>query len=203
MGAEFVLLSGDFNFGNDERGLKSTFTFQTRMCECGKGYVMPKYLTELTNDTWGPTIWKLLHILSSRMGDADEMMDGDAAQAMYFVVNRVHEVLPCLECQNHTRAYLAQVKFDPRGLRGADLRTYVERWLLDFHNAVRERKGQPRIVDSVEMYHALWRPQVILPCDNEALKLYFDYAKLYKIIRIDNYTRWVNTLTRLRLLLGI
>ena len=174
------------------------------MCECGKGYVMPKYLTEASVDAWGPPIWKLLHVLSTRLGSKDEgWCDADAAVGFYFVINQLYKVLPCAECQLHAKNYLATHKFDPRGLIGDHLRNYVEMWLLDFHNAVRIRKSQDIIIKTVEMYHTFWSMQNILPCEDAELKLYFDYGKMYKIIRVDDFARWANQLTRLRLLLHI
>lgn len=173
------------------------------MCECGKGYVMTPYLTELTVEKWGPTVWKLLHVLSSRIGGADETQDADAANMMFFMINQLPDVLPCKDCSAHARVYLAEHKFGPRGLVGAQLRTHVETWLLEFHNAVRVRKGQPIIVADIGAYHDLWSAQRVLPCDDEALTLFFNYGKMYKIIDLTKFTRWNNQLKRLRLLLGI
>jgi hypothetical protein len=164
---------------------------------------MPKYLSELRAEQWGPSFWKLLHVLSTRMGGGDEMADGDAANYMFFVVNRIHEVIPCLDCQGHAKAYLSSNKFDPRGLNGLALRNYVEKWLMDFHNAVRRRKGAPIVVDNLEAYHAFWRPLRILAADDDSLKDFFGYGKMYKIVRLDNFARWASQLTRLRLLLHL
>ena len=164
---------------------------------------MAPYLTELTVEQWGPTVWKLVHVLSSRLGEAGEMGDADAANGMFFVVNRLYEVLPCADCQRHAREYIAEYKFAPRGLTGAVLRNYVEKWLLDFHNAVRVRKAQPILVSTVEEYHELWRPQRFLPCEDEALTLYFNYGKMFKIVDLSKITSWLNQLKRLRLLLGV
>ena len=174
-----------------------------KMCECGKGFVMAPYLTELTVEQWGPTVWKLLHIIATRVGKGDAMIDADAANGLYFTINRLYEVLPCQECQRHARTYIAEHKFNPRGLEGVALRSYVEQWLLDFHNAVRARKSQPIIVGNVEEYEALWSAQRFLPCDDEALTLYFNYGKMFKIIDLVKFTSWFNQLKRLRLLLGV
>ena len=173
------------------------------MCECGKGYKMAPYLTELTVEQWGPTVWKLLHVLASRVGGSGEAIDADAANGLFFVINQLPDILPCADCARHARAYLYEHKFAPRGLLGAELQTYVETWLLTFHNAVRTRKGQAILVNNVTEYHNLWLPQRILPCDDEALTLFFNYGKMYKIIDLTKFTRWNNQLKRLRLLLGV
>jgi hypothetical protein len=162
---------------------------------------MPKTLSELSTAQWGPTIWKLLHIAASRIGCGVDIIDTDSANAFYFVINRLNEVLPCAECKSHTKAYISSHKFDPRTLTGFELRLYIEQWLLDFHNAVRSRKGQPIIVGNVEEYHNLWRPQNFLPCDEEALTLYFNYGKTYHIIDVGKFINWNVQLKRLRLLL--
>jgi len=172
------------------------------MCECGKGFVMPKYLTELTVDTWGPTFWKLLHVTATRLGGGDLMVDEDAANNMTYLLQHLHEVLPCKDCQAHAKTYVFEHKFKPRGLYGADLRTYVETYLLNFHNAVRTRKGQPILITSIEEYHAAWSTVKIIPCDEEDLKLFFDYGKTYGILNYASLTLWLNVFKRQRLLLG-
>jgi hypothetical protein len=172
------------------------------MCECGKGFVMPKYLTELTVDTWGPTFWKLLHLQATRLGSSDSMKDDDSANNLTYLVNNLHSVLPCKECASHARAYVFEHKFKPRGLYGDALRNYVETYLLNFHNAVRSRKGQPILLTTIAEYHALWVTAKIIPCDEEDLKLYFDYGKTYGILDYTSLTRWLNVFKRQRLLLN-
>ena len=173
------------------------------MCECLKGFVMPPYLTELANPEWGPVYWKLFHILATRIGYADEMTDTDAANAFFYLINSLHQIVPCADCQNHTRTYLSEQKFDPRGLVGAPLRNYVETWLLNFHNAVRTRMGKPILVSTVEEYHALWRPQKFLPCDEEKYKLFVAYGKTYLVVQVMNFKRWNMQLTKLRIMFGV
>lgn len=173
------------------------------MCSCLKGFVMPKELTDLTVETWGPIFWKLLHMLSTRVGNAGEIGDADAATWFSFVINGLPTVLPCASCQEHTRTYLKEHKFDPRGFNDAALRIYIEKWLLDFHNAVRERKSQPIIVETVEAYELIWRTAEFKPCDNESLELFFKYGKMYHVIEVANISRWLAHLKRLRLLLGV
>lgn len=164
---------------------------------------MAPYLTELTVEQWGPAFWKVLHILASRMGSDVEITDADAANGMYFVVNQLPDVLPCADCAKHARTYIYEHKFNPRGLFGSTLRTYVEDWLLHFHNSVRVRKGQPILLRNVEEYHAVWSPQRMIKCDYDGLTLYFNYGKMYKIIDIPKFKVWNNQFQRLRLLLGV
>jgi hypothetical protein len=164
---------------------------------------MPKSLTELTVDTWGPTFWKLLHLTATRMGSDNAMVDDDAVNNMMWMVNYLHEILPCKECQGHAKAYVFEHKFKPRGLYGSDLRAYVETYLMNFHNAVRTRKGQPVIIKTIDAYHTVWSVAKIIPCDEEDLKLYFDYGKTYGILNYVSLTRWLNVFKRQRLLLGI
>ena len=164
---------------------------------------MAPYLTELTVEQWGPTFWKVLHIMTSRLGSDNEVTDADAANGMFFVVNQLPDVLPCADCARHARTYLSEYKFNPRGLYGDTLRLYVEDWMLQFHNSVRTRKGQPILVNNVKEYHTLWRPQSMIKCDYDALTLYFNYGKMYKIVDLARFTRWNNQFQRLRLLLGV
>jgi hypothetical protein len=172
------------------------------MCECGKGFVMPKYLTELTVDTWGPTFWKLLHLQATRLGSSDSMKDDDSANNFAYLVNNLHSVLPCKECASHARTYVFEHKFKPRGFQGETLRTYVESYLLNFHNAVRTRKGQPILLSTIAEYHATWVGAEIIPCDEEDLKLFLDYGKTYGILDYTSLTRWLNVFKRQRLLLN-
>lgn len=173
------------------------------MCECGKGYVMPKSLSTLTVDVWGPKYWKLLHILATRLGNGDEFMDADAANGFFFVVSGLPDALPCNDCKSHAQNYLFENKFKPQGLVRINLRNYVQKWLLDFHNSVRIRKSQPLIINNIDEYFEIWHPQKFLPCDDEEMKLYFDYGKTYGILNYEKLTKWLNAVRRLRLLLGI
>jgi len=173
------------------------------MCSCLKDFVMPKQLTDLTPNTWGPIYWKLLHILSSHVGEAGDMLDGDVANGFFFVINHLHTVLPCADCTTHARKYIAENRFDPRGLAGMPLRTYIEAWLLTFHNAVRIRKEQAIEIETVSAYHVRWRSETFQPCDNESMNLFFDYGKTYHVIDVAQFARWVVQMKRLRLLLGV
>ncbi len=169
---------------------------------------MPKYLTELTVDTWGPLFWKLLHLQATRLGQlnrfgaVDPMVDEDSANNFTYLLNNLHAVLPCKECGAHARAYVLANKFKPRGLQGDALRTYVETYLLTFHNAVRARKGQPITITTVAEYHATWATAKIISCDEEDLKLILDYGKTYGILDYTSLTKWLNVFRRQRLLLN-
>jgi hypothetical protein len=163
---------------------------------------MPKYLTELTVDTWGPTFWKLLHLQATLMGRGDPMVDDDSANNLNFLILNLHTILPCKECGAHAKAYIFEHKFKPRGLVGEPLRSYVETYLINFHNAVRVRKGQPVLISTIDQYHATWSTEKIIPCDDEDLKLYFDYGKTYGILEYTSLTRWLNVFRRQRLLLN-
>jgi hypothetical protein len=163
---------------------------------------MPKSLSELTVDTWGPTFWKLLHIPASRIGNGDPMVDDDSGNLMSLLLAHLWTILPCKDCQGHARSYVFEQKYKPRGLSGAALRAYTETYLMNFHNAVRARKGQPLLISDIATYHDVWSTQKIIPCDEEDLKLYFDYGKTYAIIDYTNLTRWLNLHRRLRLLLN-
>jgi hypothetical protein len=131
------------------------------------------------------------------------MVDADAANGMYFLINHLHEVIPCKECQNHAKLYLQSNRFDPRLRIGVDLRNYTMNWLMDFHNAVRARKSQPIIVSNVEAYFELWRTQKFETVDDKDIILYFNYGKMYHIINPTNLSRWNNQLRRIRLSLGV
>jgi hypothetical protein len=173
------------------------------MCECGKGYVMPKSLSELTVDVWGPRYWKLLHIMATRTGIGDDTIDSDVANGFFYLLQLLPDVLPCKECKGHARTYILENRFKPQGLIGNHLRNYIMKWLLDFHNAVRLRKKQRININSIESYYALWQPQKFIKCDDEEMKLYFDYGRTYAIIIPANLTKWLNHLQRLRLALGV
>jgi len=83
-----------------------------------------------------------------------------------------------------------------------DLSLYVRTWFFDFHNAVRASKSQPIEVTGVESLAALYSSS-IQECDMNAFVAHVAYGVRTRIVKSDNWKRWITILKRFRLMLSL
>ena len=120
-------------------------------CGCGKKntgtvHFMGKVSTEVPDPIeWGPIIWKYLHCIIEKIGfSGNPLVDNDQAGYMEILIGTLHQIIPCTECQAHASAYILGNPLPTlRGLKGNELRDILRNWLFNFHNHVRNSKGQP------------------------------------------------------------
>ena len=154
-------------------------------------------------ETWGPIMWKMMHIVGANIGRRSMLNDAKASTQIKYIVDKLPQVIPCPDCQNHAKNYIQANPFNPVGRLQGDLALYVSTYLFEFHNAVRQSKGQPILVNTVAAYQALYQNQSITVLDDRTLATYFRLATKYQIIRGEEYVRWVEMLRGLRTRLSL
>lgn len=155
-------------------------------------------------EEWGPIVWKYLHCLAEKIGfSGNIIIDADQANYMETLINTLHLVIPCPECQAHATTYIAHNPLPPlKQLRGEDLRNTVRAWLFSFHNHVRIMKGQPVIVGTSEACREHYAGCFIPKCEYTLFIQNVAYAARQNWVRIDNWRKWYSTSEKMRILIG-
>jgi hypothetical protein len=177
------------------------------MCSCQKrnlaAVLQPPVPRSLgSSETWGPTLWKMLHITSFRIGQRTASDDEATRNHIQYIVDTLPRILPCPDCQDHARTYLAAHPFLPVGGRN-ELTTYVSNYLFEFHNAVRLHKGQPILIHTWEECRELYAHQLITLFDAQTLDTYLRLAVKYQVVRGEVYTQWNMRFRAIRNLLSL
>jgi hypothetical protein len=178
-------------------------------CGCGKkkelaaAMVAGSVVYSADAEEWGPVYWKVLHCFAAHCGlIGDPITDADDARTMDVLVGQLGFVLPCDECQAHARAWLAEHPVSWTGLRGIALRGSIQLWLFAFHNAVRERKGQPIMFATLAEANAAYVECKVQPCEIEVLTNAAKYAIDHQIVKPAAWKRWYQEFNRFRLRVG-
>ncbi len=88
-------------------------------------------MTEISEKIWGPLIWNIIHVISSKYVNYDQM-------SIFIKIYRhfILRIIPCEECFNHYRDYINELLFIPNKL---EYNMYL------FHNNVRAKVGKNKI----------------------------------------------------------
>jgi hypothetical protein len=122
---------------------------------------------------------------------------------MEVLVGTLHQVIPCPECQAHATAYISGNPLPPlRGLRGEGLRSTIRNWLFNFHNHVRNTKGQPIQVNTPEACRELYNGCFIPKCEYTFFVQNVGYAVRQNWVRVDIWRKWYSTSEKVRILIG-
>jgi hypothetical protein len=151
---------------------------------------------------WGPVFWNVLHILAERCGKGHPSVDADQARCFDFLITALPLVLPCAECSEHARTYIASRPFRCTGKVGVELSIYVRTWLLEFHNTVRLRQGKTIEIKTLEELAAHYEGDTIT---DEEIKLIVNnvtYGIRMSLVKMDNWKRWTTQFSKLRLFVG-
>jgi hypothetical protein len=179
-------------------------------CGCGKKntgtvHFMGQQGSDVPDpEEWGPILWKYLHSLAEKIGKTgNTIVDTDQAHYMEMLLNNLHLILPCPECQTHASAYITTTPLPSlRGLYGENLRSTVRNWLFTFHNHVRNMKGQPISLRSPEECIPIYSAAFIAKCEYTLFVQSVAYAARHSWVRIDNWRRWYSNSERLRIITG-
>jgi len=85
--------------------------------------------------TWGPKLWKILHILGYYSKRVPPPMRIDAKREVDWIIGHLETIVPCSECRLHIEEYR----------RTTGLPTTLEevaKWIWTFHEAVNIRLGK-------------------------------------------------------------
>jgi hypothetical protein len=176
-------------------------------CGCGKKKGNASLFHEQAQATgdpvvWGPALWTILHVLAEYCGNRG--IDMDQARDFEVIVNHLPQVIPCEECQAHTKTYLAGTPFEAiKNAKGPGmLNPYVRLWLLTFHNAVRTQKGQSIDVTTLEQLRTLYGSETIQQCHLGTLTANVNYGIRTGLVKIATWQRWYTLLNRLKVMSG-
>lgn len=155
-------------------------------------------------EDWGPVMWKYLHCLIQRIGHSgNPIMDTDQANYLEFMLQNLGAVVPCQECQAHASLYIASTPVPTlRGLYGHNLRRTAQVWLFNFHNAVRNRKGQPIEIHNLEELEQKYADCFVAQCEFSMLTQSVAFAVRFGWVRVDMWKKWFNYSERMRVLIS-
>lgn len=151
---------------------------------------------------WGPVLWNILHVLAERCGKGHPSVDTDQARGFDYIVNALPFVLPCTECSEHARSYIATRPFRSLGKTGSELSNYVRLWFLEFHNTVRLRQGKPIEIRTLEELAAHYEGDTISDNDMKVFVNNVAYGIRMSLVKKDNWKRWTVQFSKLRLFVG-
>lgn len=178
-------------------------------CNCGRKrasgaeeIVSPLLVQEPAE--WGPTLWTYLHILAERLGSSGSpIVDTDQATYMDVLLQYLPRILPCLDCQQHATVWATQ--HPPPSLKGLyrdTLRVTARQWLFDFHEGVRQQKGQPSLLDSSDCCAELYQNRILSRADYNRFVQTVTAAIRQGWIRMDDWRKWYSHSEKLRVLCG-
>jgi hypothetical protein len=180
-------------------------------CGCGKKtnsatvHFMGKESGETPQpEEWGPILWKYLHCLAEKLGSSgNPIVDADQANYTESIISSLPLIIPCPECQSHAATYMISNPFPSlKNLTGDNLRITVRNWLFTFHNAVRERKNQPIIFNTVEESATAYANCFLPKCEYNLFIQNVAYAVRQNWVRVDNWRKWYSNSEKLRILAG-
>ncbi len=155
-------------------------------------------------DDWGPILWKYLHCLVEKIGTSGtNHIHNDQILLLDNIIRNLHTVLPCTDCQNHARNYILNNPFPQIKMKPIEEAKHMARiWLFTFHNHVRQMKGQPIIVNTIdqciETYNGCFVPQ----CEYTFFIQAVAYAVRQGWVRIDNWKKWYSYSEKIKLITG-
>ena len=179
-------------------------------CACGKkreGTV--HFMGNASTDTpdpveWGPIVWRYLHCLTEKIGfSGNPIVDIDQGNHMETIINNLHLILPCPECQAHAHTYISENPLPSlKGLTGDNLRNIIRNWLFIFHNHVRAVKAQSLIINTLEECKEHYNGCFIKKCEYDLFIQNGAYAVRVGWVRIENWRKWYTTSEKLRITIG-
>ena len=91
----------------------------------------------MNNATWGPALWRLLHIVAERV------LSRPAAIEFTLLLHSLPPALPCPNCQDHAANHIKAHPYNPPASASASvpLQEYTRRWVWEFHEMVNIRRG--------------------------------------------------------------
>jgi hypothetical protein len=154
---------------------------------------------------WGPILWKYLHCLAEKLGTTNnKIVDTDQANYMSTLITMLPLILPCTECQGHAAAYLAANPLPVlQGLYGTTLQTTVRTWIFLFHQEVRQTKGQPTMINTVEECAALYAGCAVPKCEYTSFVQSIAAAVRQGLVKLADWKKWYSNSERLRILAGL
>ena len=133
---------------------------------------------------WGEPTWFLLHTLSHKIDDTKFQ---EIRPELLNIIFTICSNLPCPDCAEHAKMYLAQRQF----LTTIQTKTDLKNAMFSFHNEVNKRKGMP-----IFQYAALddkYSKAVTINIIYNFMNHFVKKSKSIRMIANDNYRERVAT----------
>lgn len=115
-----------------------------------RGRIVPKVAPPepVNTSTWGPPLWRMMHILSSVILEYTLLTQEDYMKLWEQLFIGLKEEIPCLECRSHVQNWLSKnPDFRSRG---------IQQYILDLHNDVNVRRSvAPWTIQQVETTYSV------------------------------------------------
>lgn len=96
---------------------------------------------------WGPSLWKILHNLTEKIGSISMPNSEDLEKRLWFVLlTSLKNSLPCPMCRNHYIAYYNSNRLDLIINKRNELQNNIRIWLYNLHNNVNSRLGKENLI---------------------------------------------------------
>lgn len=179
-------------------------------CGCGrKNTGTIHFMGQASSDVpdpieWGPIVWKYLHCLIEKIGfSGNPIVDNDQANYIEHLINNLHNIIPCPECQTHAASYILGNPLPSlKGQKGEQMRNVLRYWLFQFHNHVRNTKGQAIVINTVEACREHYQGCFVPKCEYNLFIQNVAYAVRQNWVRVDNWRKWYSTSEKMRILIG-
>jgi len=143
---------------------------------------------------WGPTLWKIIHIVSEQLGkNTNIIMQKDEMTYYKAFQRKVYYILPCKICRIHYKEYMKNIK----DIEYADFKKHSKIFYLNLHNELNIRNSSNQFTfEELDTYKQYTKDDLnkIL---TEFTTLYRKYTNL-KYITYDEFKDFNRILILLR-----
>lgn len=146
------------------------------------------FRTTLSNQLWGPALWKLLHLFAERIGTIPS--HPSEKQLWIGLLNNLRYTLPCVLCRTHYSNYISTYAFPNMD------RESVRRWLYELHSWVNEQLGKPNI--SYDDLESIYNQPISLSQELDLLSAQGVLAVRLRICSQAHVTEMMNLVVQLR-----
>lgn len=181
-------------------------------CGCGKkkgpgialGGFKEDSLASGEPEDWGPQLWFILHYFSIKIGKIPELI-GDYRQGMKMIIDWLPTIIPCTTCQEHCKLYLSANSTEYWAtISDMDtLKAAIQTWLIDFHNAVRTRKGQPIIITTLADLATEYDDKTLEECRIKTVADNVLFGIRTGKVKMDQWKRWLKQFNTLKIMLSL
>ena len=90
---------------------------------------------------WGPVLWKIIHIVTTKLGEqTNKILQNDELNYYSNFTKSIGTALPCNVCRKHYYDYALKNK---RTVEYSELRDYSIDYYMKLHNEINEEKSRP------------------------------------------------------------
>ena len=178
----------------------------TNSGECNCAAAKRKIVGDIyTPEIWGPIYWKYLHIFGSRLSKiSNRMLLKQSIEYFDALFEILQYAIPCSYCQQHYITYYNAKKLQNlKDMNVFDAISKIKEWLFTFHNDIRQNKGKPVIINTIQEYNAHYASMTLEACDNDILMGSLKYGLQATFITLENYTKFMRIVAEMRRIIKV